>query len=90
MTLQAFSMPPATPIAMMMTETTIATMIQKPLPTPKIPLLTIMLTPSPRVPVSGAAAPNAAPILSISCPSANSSPLKLILVYLKIQPITTE
>ena len=89
MTLLAFSMPPPMPNAMMTREITRPMISHAPLPKVKRPLLNIMLTASPRVAASGAAAPNVPPMAPISVPRAYRLPVMPIQQYLKIQPITT-
>ena len=82
-------MPPPMPKPMMAREITRPTISHTPLPMPKMPLLNIMLSASPRVFASGAVAPKAPPMLPISVPSAYRLPEMLIQQYLKIQLITT-
>ena len=96
MTLLAFSMPPATPIAMIAMETTRPMSCHTPLPIPNRPLENIAPTDctnenaSPFAFVSVAeVASNAGPMMLMSCPIANRPPEIASQVYLKIQPSTT-
>ena len=89
MILLAFSMPLATPMAMMTRAAARPITSHTLLPTPKIPPRTIMPTASPMVSAPGAAASKAGPIRDISCPIAYRPPERDKKVYLKIQLITT-
>ena len=88
-TLQAFSMPPETPKAMMSTETATAMIIHQALPMPNTPLSSMVPTAWPRVSVVGAVSLKRPTMLSMSWPIEKSSPVMLSLVYLNIQPMMT-
>ena len=89
MILLAFSIPLATPMAMMIIATTRPMISHTLLPTPKIPPWSIMLTASPRVAASGAAPPKVPPMVPMSWPMAYRLPERDMKVYLKIQLMTT-
>ena len=75
MTLQDFSMPPATPKIMIRKDAAIARMIQKLLAPP---VSKVILMASGRLLASGATAPKVPPMTLISLPIATSSPVNAI------------
>ena len=89
MILFAFSMPPLTPIAMMISAAASPMICHMLLPTVKIPPSSIMRTAAPSDSEPGAAASKVPPIMPTSVPIAKSCPEIPIKQYLKIQPMTT-